>query len=147
MKKMKLAALALALTGIFAAGNALAANTATLDVSATVIAACQFDSDGGTLAFADLDVLTPTDQLGVTPSGQPMFTCTNGTTYTITDDSATNPLSNGTDNIVYSLSYTSGGTANGTSTAMDVTGSLLGTAYAGKSVGTYNAQVTFTINP
>lgn len=147
MKKLKLTALAITLIGIFGAGNAMAADTATLNVTANVIATCQFDSNGGTLAFGNIDALNPADVLNVTPDVNPFFTCSAGTNYTITDDSAANLLDNGTDTIAYALSYTNSGVATGASQELAITGDLLGADYAGKSAGAYTALVTFTINP
>ena len=147
MKNIKLAALAIALVGIFGAGNALAADTATLLVTAKVIETCRFDSNGGTLNFGSIDALNAVDVLNVAPTVNPFFTCSAGTDYGITDDSGTELLDNGTDTIAYALSYTNSGTATGASQELVVTGDLLGTDYAGKSAGTYNATVTFTITP
>jgi hypothetical protein len=147
MKSLKLAVVAISLVGVFGVGNVMALDTATLDVSATVIETCRFDSDGGTLAFGNLDALNPADVLAVAPDTNPYFTCSNKTVYTITDDSALNPLNNGFDDIVYTLGYTAGGTADGTSTELVVTGDILQAAYAGVSAGAYAAEVTFTINP
>jgi hypothetical protein len=147
MKSLKLAVVAMSLIGIFGVGNAMAAGTATLDVSATVIETCRFDSNGGTLAFPDLDALNPVDVLAVAPDVNPFFTCSNLTTYTITDDSATELLDNGTDTIAYSLNYTDTGIATGISQELVVTGDILQADYDGVSAGDYTAQVTFTINP
>jgi len=146
MNKMKLAVMTIALLSLFTTGNALAADTAILDVTANVIETCRFDNDGA-LDFGNLDALAPADQLGIAPTTDINFTCSNGTAYTITDDSAANPLNNGTDNLAYTLTYTAGGTADGTSTAVGLTGDLLGAAYAGVSAGAYTATATFTINP
>jgi hypothetical protein len=147
MKSLRILVLAITLIGLCGVGNVFAAGTATLDVTANVIEACQFDSDGGTLDFGSIDALAPADQTGVTPTLQPKFTCSNGTGYTITDDSATELLDNTIDTIAYSLNYTGSGTATGSSTDLDVTGDLLGADYAGKSAGAYSAIVTFSINP
>lgn len=147
MKNLKLAALAITLVGLFGTGNALAADTATLDVTATVIETCRFDSNGGALDFGNIDALAAADVLNVAPDVNPFFTCSAGTVYAITDDSAVQPLDNGTDTIAYTLSYTAGGTATGASQELAVLGNLPGANYAGLSAGTYNATVTFTINP
>lgn len=147
MKSLKLMVLAIGLIGIFGVGNLMAADTATLDVSATVMETCRFDSDGGTLAFGNLDALTPVDHIAVTPDTNPFFTCSSGIAYTITDDSAAEPLTNGTDTIAYTLDYLATGTADGLSTELAVTGDILAAAYDGVSPGDYAAIVTFTINP
>ena len=145
MKNIKLAALAIALVGTFGAGNALAADTATLDVTANVVAACQFKT-GGLLEFGTLDSLTPTDTGPVAATTNPTFKCTKGAVYTITDNSAAKPLSNGTDTIVYTLAYTPPA-ADGTIQTLAITGSILATAYDGVSAGAYAATVTLSINP
>ena len=99
---MKRISLALLLATLLA-GNAMAVDTATLDVTATVIETCRFDSNGGIINFGNIDALNPADILGQTASANPYFTCSAGTAYTITDDSAANPLDNGTDTIAYAL--------------------------------------------
>ena len=85
MKKMKLAALALALTGIFAAGNALAASTtADVTVNATINASCSASTTTN-ITFAAIDPLTTTgvvdssSQAGAT-RGVVNVKCTEGTT-------------------------------------------------------------------
>lgn len=143
---MKRISLALLLATLLT-GNAMAVDTATLDVTATVDATCRFDSNGGIINFGNLDALSPADVLNQPASSNPFFTCSNGIAYTITDDSAANPLDNGTDTIAYALNYTDSGNATGASQELVVTGDLLGADYAGVSPGVYNATVTFTINP
>jgi hypothetical protein len=147
MKNLKLAALAITLVGIFGTGNALAADTATLDVTATVIETCRFDSDGGVIDFGNIDALNPVDILAEPADANPSFICSAGTDYTITDDSNTTPMDNGTDTITYALNYINTGTATGLPEELVVTADLLGVDYAGVSAGAYSATVTFTINP
>lgn len=143
---MKKLALTLLISTMLA-GSALAVDTATLDVTATVIATCQFDSNGGTIDFGSIDALAPVDILAQPADVNPFFTCSAGTNYAITDDAAVNPLDSGTDTIVYALNYAAAGVATGASEELVVTGDLLGADYAGKPAGVYNATVTFTINP
>jgi spore coat protein U domain-containing protein, fimbrial subunit CupE1/2/3/6 len=87
MKTMKLAALALALTGIFAAGNALAATTtADVTVNATINASCSASTTSN-ITFAAIDPLTTTGLVnsssqGGATQGVVNVKCTAGTTVT-----------------------------------------------------------------
>lgn len=147
MKKTVLAAI-VSLALVFSAGSALAAGTATVDISASVLGTCAFNS-GGAIDFGNLD---PTS--GVSPSvtnaTAANFTCTNGTAYTITDDaglSGAYELSDGTNAIPYALTYTGTGTGTGTATDLSITADIAYADYQTKPAGTYTDTVTLTINP
>lgn len=146
MKKMKLAALALALAGIFAAGNALAAGSANLTVSATVTDACAVT--GGSIAFGNLDPINDTGTKSVGSTGV-TIACTSGDTYTISDNKAGSySMSDGSGHsIPYSLSYPSVPTADGNANAYTITGSVAQTDYANSPAGSYSDTVVLTVTP
>jgi len=127
-------------------GAAQAAGTATVDVTATVLAQCNFSTDG-TMAFGNLPIV-PADTAGAVT--QPTFACTNGTDYTITDDgglAGTYTMDSGTDTINYTFTYTATGTGNGALQSMDIAGMVTAAAYTGALAGVYTDTVTLTINP
>lgn len=134
------------------AGVAQAAGTATVTVSATVQAACTFNSNG-TMDFGSLPIIPANTPATMT---QPTLTCTNGTAYTITDDDGVNELAANANRmrqgatanyIAYSFNYTAGGTGNGNVQTMDIAGLVTAAAYTGAVAGVYNDVVTLTINP
>ena len=154
MKKLAavvMAALAALVLG--AAGNALATDTAQVTVSATVLATCGFNS-GGVLAFGNLDPGTGLD-VTVPATTQPVFVCSNGVNYTITDDDGVNEsgvnanrMIDGSGNFLpYSISYTATGVASGNPTSMNISGTVLYANYGGAVAGVYGDTVTVTINP
>jgi spore coat protein U-like protein len=135
-------------------GVALASDTATVNVSATVIDSCKVITDGS-LDFGNLD-----PAIGGLVNGTPVnpsFWCTNGTIYNITDDNGFNK--NGTiyrmkhqtlaEYIPYSFAYVTTGTGAGPTTAlfMDITGSVAAGAYLNASPVPYADVVTVTIAP
>lgn len=160
MKKMVLLWMAAIL--LLAAGTAMAADTATVDVSATVVGTCQFSSAGTTLPFGTLPFDASGNALGATANSTIQFWCTNGASYTIADDTGANESVPGTppfrlgsttlgtpEYIDYSLSYnpaTGTGTGPGTPITLNITGTV-GTTYAGNSPDVYNDTVTLTVNP
>jgi spore coat protein U-like protein len=135
-------------------GVALAADTAVVDVSATVTGTCQFDS-GGSVSFA-LD-----QSVGGLATGtvtQPQFWCTRNTLYTITDDDGahesgtTHQMLHTTiagEYIPYTFTYTATGTGNGPTNpiTMDILSEIAETDYISVASGSYTDTVTLTINP
>jgi hypothetical protein len=143
MKKMKLAVLAL--VGVLAAGNAMAADTATLTVEANVIETCSFVSGSYSLDFDDLDPATP---INVSKTVEVTVLCSNGTTYSITDDATLNPLkATGGSAIVYTLEYPVIPKATGGNDTITITGKIDAGAYdLTKEVGAYSATATLSFN-
>lgn len=153
MKKSLLAMVAVALVSM--AGAAMAGDTTTVAVSATVVGTCKFTA-GGTIPFGNLDPSVGTDQ---TPAvTQPTFWCTKGAGYTISDDAGlydTGPLArrmkHGTlaEYIPYSFTYTATGTGAGPASVltMNIASTVLGADYANVSAGVYSDTVTLTIAP
>lgn len=137
-----------------AAMSVHAADTATVTVSATVPATCQFTTNTGTVSFT----LDPTSNANATGTvSAPVFWCTNGTPYTITDDLGLNEgagtvrkmkISSGTDTIPYSFSYTASGTGTGKSgsTTLSITSAVVNSDYVNAKAGTYSDTVTITLS-
>lgn len=145
---------------ILAAGGAMAADTATVTVTATVLPACMFSADTATLAFGPLPFAANGTALGTPPlSANLTFWCTAGTNYTITDDNGlwesgtTYQMRSVTlvspEYIAYNFSYlpTSGtGAGPGVPQTLTVTASV-GATYSANSPDDYSDTVTLTINP
>lgn len=157
MKKTVLSLMAAIL--LLAAGTAMAADTATVDVSATVVGTCQFSTAGTTLPFGALPFDGSGNALGANANSTIQFWCTNGASYTIGDDLGLNESGSqrrlasttlGTPEYIdYSLTYNpASGTGSGPSTpiTLNITGTV-GTTYAGNTPDVYNDTVTLTINP
>ncbi len=148
MKQMKLFAAVTCLAGLLFAGNALAADTANLTVTATVDATCKIT--GGTLDFGTLDP-TSGNPATVTNATAAQVTCTNGTSYTITDNGGLNGtylLDDGSSNqIQYSLTYTGTGLGNGNAQDVSIKGDIAFAAYQTKPAGTYTDTVVLSVNP
>jgi len=155
--KQNLIVAGLCAAGLLASGAALAADTATVTVSAAVVAVCKFSAPKtGALSFGSLDPSVGGDVNG-TPA-QPQFWCTKGTSYTISDDDGLYETGGGarrmqhatlTEHIPYSFTYTATGTGNGASNAltMNIAGTVLAANYLNASAGAYADTVTLSINP
>ena len=133
--------------------SALAADTANVAVSATVVGTCKFTS-GGSAAF----VLDPS--IGGNVSGtvtQPVFWCTKGATYSITDNDGANKSgviqrmkhSALAEYIPYSFTYTAAGAGTGPATpiTMDIASSVVASDYLNASAGSYADTVILSITP
>lgn len=145
-KMMKLAVLALALVGIFSAGNAIASDSTQVNVSATVLGSCSFDAASYDMDFGSINV-TDTGVKSATANVQ--FTCTNNTTYALGDFSGTrNMVGPASENLAYTIAaYTTGAVADGTLTTVPLVGSIAQTDYQGASAGTYTETLTLNITP
>ena len=151
---MKRLFILLAAIGLLAAASgAMAADTASVAVSATVTGTCKFNS-GGTLSFT----LDPSTGGAVTGTvSQPAFWCTKGASYTLSDDDGLNPsgtthrMKHATLNeyIPYSFTYTTSGTGlgNGNPVTMDIASTVVEADYMDVPAGSYSDTVTMTINP
>jgi spore coat protein U-like protein len=144
------AALSLGLTSA-----AQAADTNTLEVSATVMAACGFQLPAAThnLAFGNLD---PTSTADATATVTINYWCTNGTTATVTPDnglynSAGYRMKNaGTDYVPYALAFTGlTGTGGGKSVMLPlkVDGTIANADYVSAPVGGYADTVVLSLTP
>jgi hypothetical protein len=152
MKKTILCAL---LAATFAA-PAVAGDTATLAVTATVSGTCKFTTGTFNMSFGTLD---PSAAANQTQGTALTYKCTKGqaaTSFSF-DADATSPASvnitNGTDNIPVALSWTvpvtlgSGFGVGSTAISMTVTGDILGTNYANVSAGVYTKNVSVVVAP
>lgn len=141
---------------LFVSGTAAVANdTATVAVTATVVGTCKFVNKSGSISFGNLDPSVGGDVSGVVK--QPTFWCTKNAGYTITDDNGLNE--SGTtyqmkhaslaDVIPYSFVYTATGTGSGPGTpiTMNITSTVLSADYLNVAAGSYSDTVTLTINP
>lgn len=151
----RLMTLTIAAMAIFAlAGAAFAATTTgTVAVSATVLNNCAV-SAGGTIPFGNLDPITAPAVGPIAAAPAVSVTCTNGLSYSITDDDGLNELvannnrlfDGGTGYIVYTTSYTAGPTV-GSGVAQDITmtGSIGAGAYSTAPAGAYSDTITLTV--
>jgi spore coat protein U-like protein len=152
MKKVLMAVIAVALVTM--AGAAMATDTTTVAVSATVVGTCKFTA-GGSIPFGNLDPTVGTDQAPAVT--QPTFWCTKGASYTITDDvglhesGTTHRMMHAslTEYIPYTFTYTATGTGAGPGSVltMNIASTVKGTDYQNASAGNYSDLVTLTINP
>jgi spore coat protein U-like protein len=154
--KTTIIGLALAAAGLATPPTVLA-DTATLDVTATVVGTCRVTVGTGTLVFGDLDVSSAAD--ATANSNDIQFWCTRGASYSITDDNGLHET--GTQHrlqsdtlataeyINYSISYTATGTGNGPQNpiTLGVGGTILNADYVNAAADTYSDTVTFTITP
>ena len=140
MKKI----LVLAATIALVSSSAFAAGSATLNVTASVQGQCTIT--GGNLVFGALDpILAPA--VSATATGVAV-NCTNNTIYTVSDNAASTPLTNGGNSINFSLSHANGGTGTGgIEEPYAITGNIAAGAYLAKPAGAYASSVTLIINP
>jgi len=136
------------------AGRAMAAGTASVGVSATVLAgSCRFDS-GGTVSFT-LDHATGGNVAGTIT--QPVYRCSKDASFVISDDNGlhesgtTHRMKHATLNeyIPYSFTYTASGTGlgNGNPVTMNIASTVAEADYMDVPAGSYSDTVTLTINP
>lgn len=137
------------------AGTAMAADTNTLTVQASVTGTCKFSTATSTLNFGALDPSVGTDETAQTTT---QFWCTKGVTETIAASNGSNWSGTkrqmkdtaGADVIPYTLTLTKDGIANagpGTPRTLTIDGDILGTDYTGKTASTYSDSVALTITP
>jgi hypothetical protein len=156
MKKMKLAALALALVGIFSAGNVLAASdTNTLTIDANVVGTCKFIDSTSSLDLSDLPFDANGISTGTSGDVDVDFWCTKGTGYTISDSSANSNTLKGLTTTTESIAYTrtlSGDTTGGglgatTTLTVNVDVAIAAGAYDTVSAQAYQDVVTLSFTP
>lgn len=149
------AATALVAAALLGSSSAFAADTANISVSATVTGACKFNS-GGSLSFT----LDPTSGADAAPTAKtdPKFWCTNGATYTVTDNSGLyasggarrmRHASDTTKFIPYALTYTASGTGSGKNTELTLalTSSIANADFVDAPAGSYTDTVQLSITP
>lgn len=157
---MKRTVLALAAAILLAAaGTATAADTATVDITATVLGTCQFTSAGTAIPLGNLPFDATGSATGTSGGSSINFWCTNGASYTITDDLGLNESGvqrrlasttlGTTEYIDYALTYnpaTGTGSGPGTPIVLSLTATV-GTTYTNNTPDAYADTVTLTVNP
>lgn len=133
---------------------ALAAGSAPLNVSATVVGNCKFNTASATMNFGTLD---PANSTNATAGAALQFWCTKSAAYTVTDNGGANKSGTqrrmkdaGTNFINYSIApYVASGTGAGKATAisLNLNGTVNNADYINAAAGAYADVVTFTINP
>lgn len=155
MKTLKKNVLVVALcaAGVIGSTAALAGDTATVAVSATVVGTCKFNS-GGAVSFS-LDPASTSDATGTVT--QPAFWCTKNASYSITDDhglyvsGGAQRMKHATllEYIPYSFTYTTSGTGTGKGTpiTINIASTVVNANFINASAGAYADTVTLTIAP
>jgi spore coat protein U-like protein len=135
---------------------AMAQQTNTVTVTANVVGTCRFNSATSTLAFGSLDPGTGGD---VNASASTTFWCTNGTSYSISDDDGLHESGTtqrmehtGTPGnfIAYGFSYNPAtGTGSGRTTpiTLNISGTVVFADYQNALAGDYSDTVVLTITP
>jgi spore coat protein U-like protein len=154
MKKFLAISAAIAIAA--AAGTAMAADSNTLTVNASVTGTCKFSSPTSTLNFGALDPSLGTNVNGTTTT---QFWCTKGvSTDAVVADTGLNPFggknqmkdSVSGDVIPYTLALVKDGNANAgpaTPRTLTINGQVLGTDYTAKTAGSYSDTVVLNITP
>jgi spore coat protein U-like protein len=141
-----------ALCGV--AANAIAADSTTLQVTATVVGNCKITGTAP-VAFGNLD---PANGAAVNASGSVTFWCTKGAGWTLSSNLGTNASGaqmrmkgpGAADYIPYGLTLASTtGTGAGVATTVTVNanGTIAAGAFANATIGAYSDTVTVSITP
>lgn len=141
-----------ALCGV--AADALAADSSTLQVTATVLGNCKITGTAP-VAFGDLD---PANGGAVNASGSVTFWCTKGAVWTLSTNTGANPSGaqmrmkgpGAADFIPYSLalgSTTGSGLGAATTVTVNANGAIAAGAFANATMGAYADTVTVSITP
>jgi spore coat protein U-like protein len=140
--------------GVLAVPSALAAGTSPVNVSATVIGNCRFNTTSATMNFGTLD---PANATNATATAALQFWCTKNAAYTMSDNGGANRTGAqrrmkdaGTNYINYAIApYAASGTGTGRTTAitLNLNGTVNNADYVNAAAGAYADVVTFTINP
>lgn len=145
MKTMKLAALAISLVGVLTAGNALAASAADLNVTATVDEVCNFSAASYDMAFGTID---PTDGAPNPGAATLTYTCTNGTTFTLTDLSGEHTFATGPGTLKYSIAaHATSTVGTGAAQTLNLVGSISSAQKATADAGLYEDTLVINLNP
>ena len=135
---------------------AFAADTATINVSATVVGSCKFNTASYNMAFGNLDPAIGTNQSRTVTAS---YWCSVGVTpITLAANDGANSvaagarrMTDGTNFLPYSLALAAPTSATGlgsaTAITADITGTVLGTDYIPAVPGVYADTVQLTITP
>jgi len=153
----KLVGLAMVFGLVLLTGVAFAADTNTVTVTANVVGTCRFSSGTSTLAFGGLD---PSSGAPGSAATSVDFWCTNGASYSITDDDGLHELAvdgnrmehTGTAGnfIAYGFSYNPAtGTGSGRTTpiTLNISGTVAFADYQNALAGSYSDTVALSITP
>ena len=145
--------IAATLAALLLAGNAMAADSHTITVNATVGATCKFNAASSTLNLT----LDPTATSTVTQSASVLYRCTKGTAPSFalasgsTSSATGGNLVNGAESIPYTFSSTSGGSGTGMGTGNDKTLSVSVSVNqanaANVTPAVYTDTITITLTP
>ena len=144
---------ACAAAALLMSGAALAADSHTITVNATVAGNCKFNAGTSTVNMT----LDPTLTTTVTGNAAVLYRCTKGTTpafvlsSTSTSSATGGNLKNGTETIPYTFTSVSGGNGTGMGTGQDktlaVTVSVNQANAAGVTPNTYTDTIAITLTP
>lgn len=154
LKKLTLA-LGLAAASVWMGSNAVAANSHTITVNASVAGTCKFNTASSTVALT----VDPTATSTVTGADNVLYRCTNGTApaFTLTSSSTSSGtggnLIQGGESFPYTFTSTGGGAGTGMGNlaandkTLAVTVSVLQSAAANVTPGTYTDTIVVNVTP
>ena len=145
--------IAATLAALLLAGNAMAADSHTITVNATVTGTCKFNAASSTLSMT----LDPTATSTITQTASVLYRCTKGTAPSFalasgsTGSTSGGNLVNGAESIPYTFSSTSGGSGTGMTTGNDKTLSVSVSVNqanaANVTPAVYTDSITITLAP
>jgi len=143
MKALK--GLIIAIVMVLVATTSFAADSATLNMTATVQGTCSFAAASTLLDFGTIDPTAGTD---ATASTSIDYTCTNGVVYTLTLPAA-GSITDGTDTIGVNIAYADGGggSGSGVPATIVIDGTIPAANFATVGAGVYNGFVTLDVSP
>lgn len=140
--------------------SSMAAGSHSVAVSANVVGTCRFVNAGSAHTFGNLPFDGAGNATGTTLNTTTTFWCTNGASYTITDDDGLNETGVNANRmasdtvvpvefIAYTLSYNpASGTGNGPGNPITLTlTGTVGATYTNNSPDSYSDTVTLSITP
>lgn len=142
MYRSLIIALAFALVSV----SAFAADTASVDVSATVSPTCTFDATNFAMAFGAID---PTSAVDATATATVSFTCNTNDLITLDDLTGAYTMLSGADTLNYSIAsgaIPTNGTA-GLSQSVTLTGTVAVADFQAAVAGSYTDAVAINILP
>lgn len=149
----KLIAAACATAAMLMGGAAVAADSHTITVNATVNGTCKFNAGTSTVNMT----IDPTASTTVTGNAAVLYRCTKGTTpvFALSSGSTSSPtggnLVNGSESIPYTYTSVSGGNGTGMGAGQDktlsVTVSVNQANAAGVTPNTYTDTIAITLTP
>ena len=152
-RRTLLTAAVVAITGLVTAAPAMASDSRTVTVNATVIGVCKFFTASPVLDLSNTGSGSDIDPSSTTPATGSVpitYRCSNGQAPSFTVG-GTVTLNNGGDSMVATITYTGGGNGTGMGSSQDktltVSGSIASTIFEDKPIGLYTNTMTVGINP